>query len=83
MAAAIVLSVFWASAILAAVWLIGGGLAYFRYIPAAQQRNERLMWFIFGPLGPMLFAYMGWEERHKIHGPVMDSIFRRRKQGDD
>ncbi len=73
MASAIVLAIFYTAVIFAAVWLVGGIVNYRRYVPAEQRRNEFMLWFVVGPIGPMIFASTGWEARYKLHGPVLDA----------
>lgn len=77
MASTIVLAIFYTAVIFAAVWMVGGVINYQRYIPAKQRRDAFMLWFMVGPVGPMLFAYEGWDARHKLHGPVLDAAIDR------
>ena len=70
----IALAIFYTAAIFIVVWFGGGLINYQRYIPAKARRDAFMLWFMVGPVGPMLFAYQGWEARHKLHGPVLDSV---------
>ena len=74
MAAAIVLAIFWTSALFAFVWLIDGMINYRRYTTCERQRAEFMLWFVVGPIGPMYFASAGWEARYKLHGSILDRI---------
>ena len=77
MAAAIVLAIFRTATLFGLVWFIGGIVNYRRYATRERRRNEMMLWFVIGPVGPMLLASTGWEERYKLHGPVLDAVFAR------